>query len=456
MELLEIVRATVEKHKMFSPPEKVLVACSGGPDSTALLYLLREMGLELAVAHFNHHLRGAESDRDAGFVRDLAASLGFEFFSGEADVAETSRRERGNLEDCARRLRRSFLRSSATQCGAGKIALGHTTDDLIETFFMKLMRGSGRTGLTAIAPVHGIFVRPLIDIRKALLIDYLHEHGLSFVIDSSNTDTRFLRNHLRAGLIPQLEAISSGSLERIKSTIAILQWEESYLKGLAQDAFDRCCQHKSRQATGIVRQKLAELPLPLISRVLRLAAAQLKSHLEFKVTERLIHWSLDPGAPAAFSGALPRGVHAFRQGGVIWLAHKTRHAPEFLAELPIPGGIDTPSGILESRLLYPADFPPKPDIDDSRACYMDFDKTGSHFVVRNRRLDETYTPCGESLPRQVKKMLSNRKIPACLASILPVISNDSRICWIPGLPVADEFKVTRSTRQVLEIRFKFL
>src|SRR5580704_3109561 len=180
-ELHNRVLEAIARHGMFRPGDRVGVAVSGGADSVALLRLLvdlrAELGVFLTVLHFNHQLRGAESDADEAFVAALAAQLGIEFVGGREDVAAAAREHRWNLEDAARRLRYAFFRSALIGPGGAarltRVAVAHSADDQAETVLARLVRGTGPAGLAAIYPVMDFVVRPLLEIRRGELREYL-------------------------------------------------------------------------------------------------------------------------------------------------------------------------------------------------------------------------------------------------------------------------------------------
>lgn len=207
------VLQAIGRHGMFRPGDRVGVAVSGGADSVALLRLLvdlrSELGIFLAVLHFNHQLRGAESDADEAFVAALAAQLGLEFVGGREDVAAAAREHRWNLEDAARRLRYAFFRSALGEAGGtarlARVAVAHSADDQAETVLARLVRGTGPAGLAAIYPVKDFVVRPLLEIRRSELREYLNQIGQSWREDASNRDVQRLRARLRHDVLPLLE-----------------------------------------------------------------------------------------------------------------------------------------------------------------------------------------------------------------------------------------------------------
>ena len=181
--ILNTVKKTIKTHNLLQRKDKVLIAYSGGPDSTALLSLLLELRelwcLELFLVHFNHKLRpGAEKDEE--FVKEVARKNSLPFFLGVKDVGRFAKKRKLNTEEAGRKLRYDFLKKTATRVKANRVATGHTMSDQAETFLMRLLRGSGLRGLSGIYPaVEGIIIRPLIDVERKDIEAYLRERGLS-------------------------------------------------------------------------------------------------------------------------------------------------------------------------------------------------------------------------------------------------------------------------------------
>lgn len=451
--ILDIVRATIARHQMICPNEKVLVACSGGPDSVALLHLLLDMHVPIAAAHLNHMLRGEESDRDAEFVRRLCGKLDIEITIASIDVAAEARSRRINIEDCARRQRLRFLRESAASANAARIALGHTADDLVETFIMKLIRGAGRTGLSSIAPVRGPFIRPLIDVQKEMIVSYLRDRGIPFVIDSTNADTRFLRNRVRAEVIPLLERVAPGAAKRITSAVAILQREEAHLQGEARGFFEKI---RRPAAPGTIALDLTALRAasPAIrARALRLAVAELGSSAGSRPIVDLIGWCAERAGRARYPSLLPGRVAVQVSGDLlVFEGREKRPLDPFSLPLAVPGLTLVTEIKEEFRTRILDELPPRVEIDDWTACYLDVAKAGTELAVRSRRAGDRYRPLGAPGNRSVKKMLIDRKIPRESRSRVSVVTSGGRICWVSGLPVSEEFKVTGATQQIVGIK----
>ena len=238
MHLPARVLRTIRKHQLFRRGARVLVAFSGGPDSAALLHVLRaleERG-ELRVAglgHLNHQLRGEESDADEALSREIASAVGLPVEVGRADVAALARATRRSVEDAARSARYAFLHQAADRLAAEAIAVGHSEDDQAETFLLRLLRGAGARGLAGIRPRVGRVVRPLLEISRADLRRYAAEHDLRFREDASNADVRFPRNHIRHRVLPELERVTPRAARLLARQAELARQDEDYLEGEA-------------------------------------------------------------------------------------------------------------------------------------------------------------------------------------------------------------------------------
>jgi tRNA(Ile)-lysidine synthase len=212
--LLQQVRRSIQRHDLCPPGTRLLVALSGGSDSVALTLILRELaptnGFSVTgAAHFNHRLRPT-ADRDEQFCRDLAARLDLPLVVGGTDVRGYAASERLGIEEAARRARYAFLHRAAADIGADRIAVGHTRDDQAETFLMKLIRGAGLTGLGGIFPRRDALVRPLLDVSRDELREFLSTRHQSWVDDESNSVLDNPRNRVRHRVIPELDAAYGG------------------------------------------------------------------------------------------------------------------------------------------------------------------------------------------------------------------------------------------------------
>lgn len=224
--IIENVRSTIRKHGLVRAGDTVVVAVSGGPDSLALLYCLSSLAaglrLDLKAAHFDHGLRQG-SQREAEFVRAAAGKLGLAFYSGGADVSGR-RKGKGSIEEAARLARLEFLRKLAKKLKADRVALGHNMDDQAETVLMRILRGSGLSGLSGIAALKEldgcVFIRPLIEVKRVEIERYLRGMKIRPFRDPSNSDESLFRNKIRRRLLPLLEKEYNPRIKEILNNLA--------------------------------------------------------------------------------------------------------------------------------------------------------------------------------------------------------------------------------------------
>src|SRR6202453_636521 len=235
---------SIRREAVIRPGARVGVAVSGGADSVALLRILEalanELGITLLVAHFNHSLRASESDADATFVEDLAKEFGLRFLQRTENVTAIAQREGWNLEDAGRKLRRRFFQEIVNDGVADLIAVAHTADDQAETLLAHLMRGTGMTGLGGIHPVAGPVVRPLLEMRRQDLRDYLRSLKQEWRGDSTNSDARRMRARIRKNLLPIIERdFSPGIVGHLNELARFAREEESFWNALVEERFQR-------------------------------------------------------------------------------------------------------------------------------------------------------------------------------------------------------------------------
>ena len=250
----------------------MLVAISGGSDSVALLFLLRDLAENgrftvAGLAHLNHALR-ATADRDERFCRDLANRLHLRISVKKEDVRGYARVRNLSVEDAARRIRYDFLEQAADAFGADRIAVGHTQDDQAETFLLKLIRGAGLTGLAGIRPRRGRIIRPLLDVGRNDLRKYLSDVGQEWIDDESNEDLANPRNRIRHRVLPELDCAAGASTRPAIARAAGLAREDTeWLDELALSRYEQLAQ-ASEDGVTIEVAALAAEPPPIRRRVL--------------------------------------------------------------------------------------------------------------------------------------------------------------------------------------------
>jgi len=316
---------------LLPPGTAVLCAVSGGADSMCLLHFLsRREGLRLVCAHFDHQLRGAQSDADAAFVRGICDAWGIPFALGRGDVAAFARREGLSIEEAARILRYAFLEEAADAEGCQVIATAHTADDNAETVLLNLIRGTALTGLGGIRPVRGRIVRPLLTTSRSEVLAYLSAQGVPHVEDLSNENEDFARNKVRRRIVPLLREIDPRASEHIAAAAEKLAQADRHLEGEAQDALTGLVTGPGRAA--LPWQALQRAPEALRGRMLLLLLDRLGvGRKDFGAVHLDAVLDLKQGG----SLDLPHGVTARRAGEDLILALR----PGPLPEAPLAPGV---------------------------------------------------------------------------------------------------------------------
>ncbi len=449
--LIEKVRNTIQKYSMLKGGEKVLVGLSGGPDSVTLLevlYRLREeLGLALCSIYVDHGLRPDETPAEIAFAKRISEERGIGHFVEKIDVRAYAESEKLGKQEAARILRYEAYEKVLNQTGAGRIALGHNADDQIETFFMRLLRGSGAKGLTSIPAVRGKIIRPLIETERADIEDFIRAEGLDYIVDSSNLKTDYTRNRLRQSLVPRLREFNPNLTSTIQRTIEILNDEERYFDTTVLKALMRLIPKKTDTEIELFVTPLESMDRVILRRVLRKAIELTKGlrALDFKHIEELIAL-VKTGRPGARL-YLPGGVRAIKKYSTIII---TSGAPAAIGthELPCPGKIRLPEtgAVIEAKVVDS----PVEGCNGRRCALVDAEKIKRPLFVRARRKGDFFYPAGFGKRKKLQDLFVDAKIPRDERDAVPIIENaGGEIVWVAGLRADERFKAAENTANIL-------
>lgn len=393
----------IREYRMVSAGDEVVCAVSGGADSIALLFamylLAPKLQIKVSAAHFNHGLRGAESDRDEAFVRDFCAGYHIPLAVGRGNVTAGKK----GLEASAREARYAFL-----QTLPGKVATAHTADDNAETVLMHMLRGSGLKGLGGITPVRGSLIRPMLCVTRQEVLALLEEYHLSFVRDSSNETDQFLRNRLRHHVMPCLLAENPRLMENLSAAALRLREDEEYLSQQAKSSYTEEI------------AKLRELPLPIRRRVLAVFlgnnGVKEPASEQIEAAERLL-FSERGSAVIQYPG----GVRIGRRDGALVCIHS-----ELLLEtvvLSCPGELELPQ--LDLKIVCIPDQKPALQKD----CFTV--QTTGELTVRSRLPGDSLRLYGGT--KSLKKLFIDEKIPVHRRSSIPVVADHRGVLGVYGI-----------------------
>jgi tRNA(Ile)-lysidine synthase len=458
---------TIRRHGLAQAEDRVLVALSGGADSVALLFIMRGLHdagqLTLAgAAHLNHRLRQEDADRDQAFCLDIAARLGIPIVTEAVDVAAVARASKRSLEDAARTVRYAFLERAADSLQADVIAVAHTREDQAETFLLRLLRGAGTRGLAAIQPRLGRVIRPLLEVSRAELREYLAGLGELFREDASNADVRIPRNRVRHELIPYLETHFSGGLTDVLSREAELaRVDEAFLARQAIELTGRIVLEETGAAGGadepsirIDAAGLAAADRALSSRVAHTVLARLSGRaVEWQHVNRLLALAVEGPEGAAIS--LP-GQVALRTGGTIVLRRgrtRGRHATNsFAFSLSIPGEVRSSANgwAISASHLDPSKWRLQKWQAKGPVVSVAASAVELPLAVRSRRPGDRLRPLGAPGARKLQDFMVDRKIAREDRDGTPlVVDAGDRIVWVVGHTIAEDFRVIDPAEGVL-------
>jgi tRNA(Ile)-lysidine synthase len=428
----------IHKHDLLRPGDRVGIAVSGGADSVALLRLMlelrQEIGIVVSVVHLNHKLRGADSDADEEFVRELTEGHRFELISETRDVKAFAMQKKVGIEAAARELRYQLFARLLASGACDRIATAHTLDDQAETLLLKLARGAGTRGLAGIYPKLALskpatargqaIVRPLLATRRQDLRAYLTEIGQVWREDSSNRDLRHTRNRIRHGILPRFERHVNPSVhDALAETAEIARGEEEYWAEEIARLLPQVWQSKG----ALNCAQLEAFPLALRRRLVRAAGESLGLAMEFRHVEEVL--TLRPES----SASLPQGWLAIRNCNVIGFHESDEKASDYHYVLSVPGKV----AILESRLNVEAVLV---NDADRREDMLESSFAQRELVVRNWRPGERFWPAHTKEPRKIKELLQDRHITGDEKRGWPVIASGDGVVWMRGFGVRRDFR----------------
>lgn len=481
--LSQRVRNTLQRHDMLHPGDKAGVAVSGGADSVSLLLLLRdlqaELGVQLSVLHFNHQLRGAESDGDEEFAATLAAEYHLEFILDREDVAAYSRKTNSNLEDAARKCRYGFFARLVEEGIVTRVAVAHTADDLAETVMAKIIRGAGLAGLAGIYPVADYVVRPLIEVRRAELREFLGTRGKGWREDASNLDESRMRARIRARLLPMLENDFQPAIVGQLSNLAMLaRQDEEFWTVLVEERFQSLARREGNSLLISVDDLLTPLDFPatvpagvsamkaLSAKLIRRMLGELKGDLlgfTSRHVEDVIH--LAATSTSGRKVILPFGIAVERSFDELLFSRRSvRNAeaaevepfctPKFQRLLHLDGhgeeAIDIPD--IGARLhLKVIDWPSGARDTKHEATIADFGCLLPPLVVRSWLPGDAFRPQGRLRTRKLKHLFRERRIALRERRRWPVLTSNGDLVWARGFPVAEKYVTDGKTRKALVI-----
>ena len=409
--------------------KKYLLAVSGGSDSICLMHVYDNLNLNFEIAHCNFQLRGAESDGDEQFVKSLSKSLGTKDNYIQFNTKEISKSNKTSIQEEARALRYNWFKDLARAKSFDYIVTAHHQDDLIETFFINSVRGSGVRGLRSIPLVTENIMRPLLKVSKETIKKYITDSEITYRDDSSNESLKYSRNYLRHKIIPELEHVHQNAKKGITNTICNLIETEKYLQSKLAEDFKNFVKEIGGGIEVELKDGLSNFFLLDVISKYGFNNTQLNNVVNSKQVGRQF-----------FSQ-----THLmFKKENVLTIVKKLESSQEeYLFDKY--GSFETPIQIeLVVEKTKSLEF--KPNI-----AYLDADKVSFPFVLRKWKAGDDFIPFGMKGKKKLSDYFIDIKLSRFEKEQIWILENNGKICWIVGKRLDNRFKVTNKTTKIIKI-----
>lgn len=452
MELIKKVIRTVERYGMLYGGERVLIALSGGPDSVCLLDVLNALKerwrLSLSALYIDHGLRPEETPGEIEFCKRIAERYGIEFHVVSINVRDYAEREGFTFQEAGRILRYICLEQEALRTDADRIATGHHADDQAETIIMRLIRGAGRRGLSGIPPVRGKVIRPLIELSRDEIEEYISSKRLDYIIDSSNLKDEYFRNRIRREVIPILKKFNPNLLNTLSRTAHILREEDDFINTFVHKALMRLISRKTSDTVELFLSPLETLERVVLRRALLRVIDETRGLRSIKMENIEDIIGLIKKGSSGDRIYLPGGIRAIRSYSTLIITSKKPQRVQE-CELKVPGetlikeaGVVLIATIEENVNNYG---------DGKETACFDINSLSFPLKIRARKEGDFFYPFGLGKRKKLQDFFVDEKVPRDIRDSVPLLISGEDIIWVVGYRTDERYRVGPSTERVLKI-----
>jgi len=449
--MIKRFKEIIENYNLIEKNDTIIIGSSGGPDSQFLTYMLNEIKVEynlnLILAHLNH-LHRKEASKDENLVKETAKKLDIKFQIKRASMDEYARANKISSEDAGRRLRYAFFNEIAQKYPGAKIAIAHNKNDQAETMIMRMIRGTGIDGLCAMAYKSSNIIRPILSIEKREIINYLDQNSISYAYDKTNGENDYTRNYIRNEVIPKMENVNPQAVDNLYNLSELLKNDLYIIESRVDEAYDYAIKSVNNYNISFDKNRFESLDDSLKSRVLRRAILKLKGDLKDFSKENIDQFlnviSLDNGKESVKDNLT--FIKNYRTYDLyINQSIKLGKTSELL-------NIDN---ILNfNGLIFKATLDDKINENDKYTAYFDCDKIKFPLTIRYRQNGDKFKPYGMNNNKKLKNFFIDEKVDRNLRDKIPLIISNDEIIWIVGHRVSNDFKVDKTTSNILKIEVK--
>jgi tRNA(Ile)-lysidine synthase len=458
------VLKAIEKYNLINSKDNIVLGLSGGPDSLALFYVLKELqenlDFTLHAAHVNHLIRGEESDKDEEYVMNICKRYNIPFYSRKIDVKRYAKEHRLSEEEAGREIRYNFFNNILNKLGKGKIAVAHNKNDQAETVIMRFMRGTGIDGLKGMDYQNGNIIRPLLGVTRDEIERFCKDVGIEPRIDKTNLEPIYGRNKIRLELIPYMEEnFNKSIIDTLFRMSRIIKTDSDFLYQYSLDIFKDVVINKENNKVCLDIEKIAKLHKSIQSRILRLSIEEVIKSLkgiEEKHINDIIELISKKNTGKKLDISNDVQVRISYNKLIIEKNTNKSSVNKYRYKIKINDSIyiQELNSFLRAQMININEV----DLDNKTRFirYFDYDKIKGDLLIRNRKPGDRFIPLGMNGNKKIKDFFIDEKIPREERDKIPIIQDDENILWIVGYRMSELYKITKDTKKVLLLEYKKL
>lgn len=452
--------STITEHSLIEERDNILIGLSGGPDSMALLYALLEIKEKIPfliyIAHVNHGVRGKDADEDEKFVEELSKDLNIPYYSTKIDMEGYAKLHKMSSEDAGRKLRYGFFREVLSKIGGGKIAVAHNKNDQAETLIMRFLRGTGIDGLGGMEYKSGNIIRPLLDISRDEIENYIEKNRIKTRLDKTNLIPIYNRNKIRLEAIPYIEKnFNPNIIDTLWRTSNIMSEDSNFLNKYSLNKYKEYMKIKKKDSIILDRNEFIKEDDAIKKRIIRHSINDLTGSLKGITSKHILDIVelFDKGETGKSINLINNIVAETSYDDIVIRLGNSedRISYNYNISLGKPIYIEETNFFIEAKILPRSEA--EINFKDRFIKYFDYDKIEGGLCVRNRLRGDKFIPLGMNGMKKVKDLFIDEKVPLNKRETIPIVTDDKNIIWVVGFRISEKHKITSSTKNVLIIKY---
>ena len=453
--MYNLIRNNIIEKNLIDSGDNILIALSGGPDSVFMFHNLRKLretlSFNLYASHINHMYRGEDAIHDEKFVKALCDKYGVKLFIKRKNAAEYAKELKCTEEEAGRILRYGFFKENLSEVGGGKVAVAHNLNDQAETVLQRIIRGTGIDGLSAMSFKKDNLIRPMLNISRDEIMNYLHENNYEYCIDITNTQDIYGRNKIRLNLIPYLEKNFNPNIKNSLYRMSqAMERDKKIIGKYIELKFFQVLKEKRANRIVFDLNMLKSLEAGESGRIIRRGIEELKGNT---VNIQMKH--IDYAINLIVSGKTGKKIN-LTEGFTAEISYDN-----FIINKTVEKVQDFEYNITLNRLIYIKEIDKslfltvadiqEADLKDKNTICLDYDLIKGKLIARSRRAGDSMIPCGMTGSKKIKDIFIDLKIPAEDRNKKLIIADDDNILWLEGYRINDRYKVSAATEKILKI-----